>query len=74
MNCYLIGIRLTIFQFSFFSPTPAFKMMHLARKRREGERQRKIEDCFREADFKGEGRLNKEGVLKLFAAQNVESE
>jgi hypothetical protein len=49
-------------------------MMHLARKRREGERQRKIEDCFREADFKGEGRLNKEGVLKLFAAQNVESE
>ncbi len=46
-------------------------MMHLARKRREAERHRKLEEVFREADVKGEGRLTREQVSKIFTSNEV---
>ena len=46
-------------------------MMHLARRRREAERQRKLEVAFNAADVKGEGRLTVEQVVEIFASEDV---
>ena len=46
-------------------------MLHLARRRREAERQRKLEVSFNAADVKGEGRLTVEQVVKIFASEDV---
>ena len=49
-------------------------MMHLARRRREAERQRKLEVAFNAADVKGEGRLTVEQVVGIFATEDVTGE
>ena len=48
--------------------------MHLARRRREAERQRKLENVYNAADVKGEGRLTVEQVVKIFASEDVTGE
>ena len=58
----------------FESPLKAAKMMHLARRRREAERQRKLEGVFNSADVKGEGKLTVEQVVKIFASEEVTGE
>ena len=49
-------------------------MMHLARRRREAERQRKLEVAFNAADVKGEGRITVEQVVGIFATEDVTGE
>ena len=46
-------------------------MFSLTRRRREAERNKKLEDAFREADVNGKGFLTKEQVVKLFVANEV---
>ena len=42
----------------------------LARRRREAERQKKLEDAFREADENGNGKITPQQMIKLFAAND----
>ena len=42
-------------------------MFMLARRRREAERQKKLEEAFREADENGNGRITPQQMIKLFA-------
>lgn len=54
-------------------------MFMLARRRREAERQKKLEEAFREADENGNGRITPQQMIKLFAANdcavpNIEEE
>ena len=46
-------------------------MFMLARRRREAERQKKLEDAFREADENGNGKITPQQMIKLFAANDV---
>lgn len=45
-------------------------MFMLARRRREAERQKKLEDAFREADENGNGKITPQQMIKLFAAND----
>ena len=47
-------------------------MFSLTRRRREGERNKKLEELFREADVAGKGMINKEQLIKLFAVAEVQ--
>ena len=46
-------------------------MFMLARRRREAERQKKLEEAFREADENGNGKITPQQMIKLFAANDV---
>ena len=46
-------------------------MFSLTRRRREAERNKKLEEAFREADVAGKGMINKEQLIKLFAVAEV---
>ena len=46
-------------------------MFSLTRRRREAERNKKLEEAFREADVPGRGMINKEQLIKLFAVAEV---
>lgn len=46
-------------------------MFSLARRRREAERQKKLEEQFRSADANGNGRITPEQMVKLFAANEI---
>ena len=49
-------------------------MFMLARRRREAERQKKLEEAFREADENGNGRITPQQMIKLFAANDCAGE
>ena len=48
-------------------------MLSLARKRREAERNKKLDDAFQKADTDGTGKLSKEQMIKCFEAADVMS-
>jgi Ca2+-binding EF-hand superfamily protein len=41
-------------------------MFSLTRRRREAERNKKLEDVFREADANGNGKITQEQMIKIF--------
>jgi hypothetical protein len=46
-------------------------MFSLTRRRREAERNKKLEDVFREADSNGNGKITPEQMIKIFEVNDV---
>jgi hypothetical protein len=46
-------------------------MFSLTRRRREAERNKKLEDVFREADTNGNGKITQEQMIKIFEVNDV---
>jgi len=46
-------------------------MFSLTRRRREAERNKKLEEVFREADDNGNGKITAEQMVKIFEANDV---
>jgi Ca2+-binding EF-hand superfamily protein len=49
-------------------------MFSLTRRRREAERNKKLEDVFREADANGNGKITQEQMIKIFEVNDVAGE
>ena len=46
-------------------------MFSLTRRRREAERNKKLEDVFREADANGNGKITQEQMIKIFEVNDI---
>ncbi len=49
----------------------AVRMFSLARRRREAERQKKLDEAFSKADANGNGRITVEQMIKIFEENEV---
>ncbi len=56
---------------NFFAESTSFNMFSLTRRRREAERNKKLEEIFRDADENGNGKITQEQMIKIFEANEI---